>query len=201
MIGSYLTTLEEQPYHGSWARPDPDVAVWTGSHQSFFDENGSGPYIGQNVMVSRADLLRHRFNFRLGDGADIVHFGWQPFGTIRKTDIELELWPRLECKPQPRKYIHWVWWLAKDKRVIERGLRHDKGEYAESITEEFESAGSTVAIPSGFHCDVRLEPSKAATFRILDWGSKMASGERSIEAIAIPGIRQHPWLTDAREIA
>jgi hypothetical protein len=51
---------------------------------------------------------------------------------------------------------------------MERGLRHNKGEYTESATKELESASSTVAIPSGFHYDVRLEPSKAATFRILD---------------------------------
>ncbi|PSS10592.1 hypothetical protein M430DRAFT_176518 [Amorphotheca resinae ATCC 22711] len=201
MIRSYLQSLEEQPYDGSWARPDPDVAVWTGSRQSFFDEDGSGPYLSQNAQVPRADLFRHRFNFRLGDGADIIHFGWQPFGTVKKTEIEPELWPRLECKPQPRKYIHWVWWLAENKSVIERGLRHDKGKHTDSVAEELDSASSTVVIPSGFHCDVRLEPSKQATFRILDWGSKMASGERSIEAVAIPGIRQHPWLADAREIA
>jgi hypothetical protein len=30
MIKSYLTTLKEQPYYGSLAGPDPDVAVWTG---------------------------------------------------------------------------------------------------------------------------------------------------------------------------
>ena len=201
MIESYLKTLKEQPYHGSWAGPDPDVAVWTGSRQSFFDEDCSGPYLGHNTRVPRADLLRHRFNFRLGDSADIVHFGWQPFGTVKKMEIEPELWPRLECRPQPREYIHWVWWLGKDKSVIERGFRHDKGKYIKSVAEESYSATSTAVIPSGFHCDVRLEPSKEATFRILDWGSRMASGERSIEAVAIPGIRQHPWLADAREIA
>jgi hypothetical protein len=201
MIGSYLKTLKEQPYCGSWARPDPDVAVWTGSRQSFFDEDSSGPYLSHDARIPRADLLRHRFNFRLGDGADIIHFGWQPFGTVKKMEIEPELWPRLECKPQPRKYIHWIWWLGKDKSVIERGFRHDKGKVTKSVAEESYSSSSTAVIPSGFHCDVRLEPSKEATFRILDWGSRMASGERSIEAVAIPGIRQHPWLADAREIA
>jgi hypothetical protein len=46
-----------------------------------------------NISVPKADLLRHRFNFRLRDDADIVHFGWQPFSTVKKTDIEPELWP------------------------------------------------------------------------------------------------------------
>jgi len=200
MIRSYLQTLEEQPYHGSWARPDPDVALWTGSRQSFFDEEGSGPYLSQNSQVLRTDLLRHRFEFRLGDGADIVHFGWQPFGTVEKTEVEPELWPRLECEPQQRKYIHWVWWLAEDESVIELGLRRDTGKNVDSVAEELGYANSTVAIPSGFRCSVKLEPSKQATFRILDWGSRLASGERSVDAIAIPGIRHHPWLADAREI-
>jgi hypothetical protein len=201
MIGSYLTTLDEQPYYGSWARPDPDVAVWTGSHQSFFDEDCSGPYIGPDVLVPRVDMLRHRFNFRIGDSSDIVHFGWQPFGAVEKKDIELELWPRLEWKPQPRKYVHWIWWLAKDKSVIEKGFGHDNTKSTNIVTKELVSVDSTVQIPYGFSCKVRLEPSKVATFRILDWGSKTAAGDRSIDAIAMPGIRKHPWLADAREIA
>jgi hypothetical protein len=201
MIGSYLTTLEEQPYFGSWARPDPDVAVWTGSHQSFFDETCSGPYIGQNALVPRADLLRHRFNFRLGDVADIVHFGWQPCGVLRKTDIEPELWPRLECEPQPRIYIHWIWWLSKDKRLIEKGFRHNMLIPTKNSKRELHSTDYRAKVPPGFNCEVRLEPSKEATFRVFDWGSKAATGDRSIDAMAIPGIRKHPWFVDAREIA
>jgi len=201
-LGTLIKGFENiELYFGSWGRPDPDVAVWTGSPQSFFDEASSGPYIDPDADVPRADLFRHRFNFRLGDGDDIIHFGWQPFGTIKKADIEPELWPRLGCQPQPRKYIHWMWWMAKNKCIIERGFRHDKPQHTKNVTEDHVSATSTVVVPSGYCCKVRLEPSKAATFRILDWGSKMASGERSIEAVAIPGIRQHPWLADAREIA
>jgi hypothetical protein len=64
------------------------------------------------VSSSAASASAHGFKFRLGDGADIMHFGWQPFGTVKKTDIEPALWPRQECKPQPRKYIHWVWLLT-----------------------------------------------------------------------------------------
>lgn len=206
MIESYLTTLEMHPFYASAAYPDPDVSVWTGSPQSFFDEPTSGPYIEQDSDVPRADLLRHRFDFRLGDGDDIVHFGWQPFGTIKKTDIELELWPRLECQSQPRRYIHWIWWMSKDMFLIEPGFKHDNSQLtpcSEEHTDCIELRKDTpkVVIPSELCCEVRLEPSKQATFRILDWGSKMASGERSIEAIAMPGIRKHPWLADVREIA
>jgi hypothetical protein len=201
MIRSHLQSLEEPPYYNCWAYPEPNVAAWTGSRQSFFDEDCSGPYINLDARVPRADLLRHRFNFRLGDSADIVHFGWQPFGTVKKTEIEPELWPRLECEPRPRKYIQWIWWLAKDESVVEPGFRHKKAQYTKNFAKELDSTSSAIVIPSGFHCEVRLEPSRAATSRILDWGSKMASGDRSIEAMAISGVRHHPWLADLREIA
>ena len=71
MIKSYLTTHRDQ----EWMCPECDVATWTGSCQSFFDEVVSGPYKDRDVLVPRADLLRHRFNFRLRDIADIVHYG------------------------------------------------------------------------------------------------------------------------------
>lgn len=58
----------------------------------------------------------------------------------------------------------------------------------------------TKAARSGFHCVVRLEPSKAATIRIFDWGSRIALEERTIEAMAISGIREYLWLAEAREI-
>lgn len=205
MIESYLTTLQEtvlekQPYFGTWARPDPDVAAWTDSRQSFFDEDTSGPYVNENAHIPRADVLRHRFNFRLGDSTDIVHFGWEPFGTMMKTEIEPELWPRLECQPQRRKYIHWIWWLAKDRSAIEPGFRHDKGQPIKHVAGELAPTRFTTVLPEKLCCEIRLEPSKEATFRIFDWGSRKASGDRSIDALAISEIWQHPWLADAREI-
>jgi hypothetical protein len=63
MIQSYLTTLEESPYSRSLADPDLDIAAWTASPQSFLDEPTSYPYVGSNISVTRADLLRHRLNY------------------------------------------------------------------------------------------------------------------------------------------
>ena len=192
-IESHLTTLEDQP----WMRPDPDIAAWTGSRQSFFDEAVSGSYIDPDDMVPRADILRHRFNYRLGDTADIVHFGWQPFGAVKKAEVEPELWPRLECIPQPRKYVHWVWWLSRDESVIEEGFRRNKDKPMENEDPPDYKAN---LLPI-FNYEVRLEASRQATFRVFDWGSKTATGDRSIDAMAMPGLREHSWFAGAWELA
>lgn len=199
MIESYLTTLNEQPDDGSCAQPNPNVAVWTGSHQSFLDERCSGPYQDLDAEVSRADMLRHRFNFRLGDDSIIVHHGWEPCGKIRKQDIEPELWPSLECQPRPRIYIHWIWWLArgkKPKKKIERGYRSDKP-HMEFVVPELVLPKSIATIPNGLTYNVALKPSKQATFWILLDGSQMALQDQSLEDMVVPGMRQHPWMVDA----
>jgi hypothetical protein len=65
LIGSYITTLEGQPFFCRLSRPDPDVARWTRSPLYFFDEAGSGCYIKDEVLLSRSDLYCLRFNNRL----------------------------------------------------------------------------------------------------------------------------------------
>ncbi|RDL41153.1 uncharacterized protein BP5553_01132 [Venustampulla echinocandica] len=214
MIRSYLTNLTEHPYSPSLAHPDPNVAAWTGSKQSFLDEECSVLYESQSSLVSRADLLRHRFNFRPRDSAGL-YFGWQPFGAVAKAQVEPELWPRLESRSSSRSYVYWVWWVNGEK-VVERGLFHDRpqlatqkrylvmpwlgskheSDYVQASLNQLETDPTGVVVPS-----LRLTPSKEATFRILDWGSKLASGDRTVEAMAIPGVRKHVWLADAREIS
>ncbi|PVH69799.1 hypothetical protein DL98DRAFT_388654, partial [Cadophora sp. DSE1049] len=90
--------------------PDLDVAVWTGLKQSFLYEECSRTYNSHGVHVLLVDVLRHRFNFRLGP-RDTFYFGWQPFGTMKMDQIEPELWLRLRSPSSSRKYKHWVWWL------------------------------------------------------------------------------------------
>jgi hypothetical protein len=52
--------------------------------------------------------------------------------------------------------------------VIKPGFRHNKAQFTKNVAEELDLMSFTVAIPSRFCCKVRLEPSKEATFRILD---------------------------------
>jgi hypothetical protein len=158
--------------------------------------------------VPRSDLLPHRFNFRLSDQDDL-RFGWQPPGRVSKEQIEPELWPRLEIESS-RKYKQWIWWLpGRDENGtpkipetmmpdIQRGFRYDKPRYKQSATEELSSETGRLVIPDNFSCEVRLGPSKDATFHIVSYGSKDAAGDRS--PIGIPGVRQHPWMADSRGI-
>lgn len=101
-----LETHDEQP-GDSWSRPNLDVAAWTAFPQSTPDE----PYNRVEddfKTVTRSDLMRCRVEYRMSD-ADGFRYGWQPVGSIKKTGIEIDLWPRLEFRI-PRRYQNWIWW-------------------------------------------------------------------------------------------
>jgi hypothetical protein len=198
IIISYLESHEER-YGGSFAGPDIDVAAWTGSPQSFLDEKFLGTYQGKEAQIPRSDLMRHRFNFRLGY-PDFIRFGWQPFGSVEKKEIEPELWPSLELG-QPREYKHWVWWLKNENQmiaIIQQGFRQEKAKNVE--VDSIHPDNSEIAIPNGLVFKVGLTPSFEATWSTLHYGSREASGDRSLEGILINGIRKHPWFADSRGI-
>ncbi|RDW80323.1 hypothetical protein BP6252_04961 [Coleophoma cylindrospora] len=199
MITSYLKSHEER-LGGSLSAPDIDIAVWTGSYQSFLDEDISDSYSGSTTQVPRSDILRHRFNFRLGEPC-YVRFGWQPFGYAIMDQIEPDLWPRLKSGCS-RKYKHWVWWLRdKDGRMIaqiERGFRHDETQYTDCFPKKshIESTQANIDVPY----KIMLAPSKLATWSVMNLGAREASGDRSLEATLIAGIREHQWFADSRGI-
>ncbi|KAF7856013.1 hypothetical protein EAF04_009969 [Stromatinia cepivora] len=200
MIVFYLESHEER-WGGSWAAPDIDVAAWTGSPQSFLDEEFSSSYQGLATQVPRSDLLRHRFNFTLGR-LDPIRFGWQPFGYVTKKQIEPDLWPALELGRR-REYKHWVWWLEgkNDQTMaeIQEGFRHGEAKYIENVN-TIHSDDSEIASPDGVVCSIGLAPSFEATWSTLHFGATEASGDRSLEALLINGIREHPWFADSRGV-
>lgn len=128
-----------------------------------------------------------------------------------KQQIEPELWPQLEIGCS-RKYKHWIWWLPEcDKKSapkipeimipdIRQGFRHDKVRYRQSLINELNPETGTIAIPDEFGCKVGLRPSRDATFRIVSYRSKDTAGDRSLEAMVIPSVRQHSWIVDSRGI-
>ncbi|KAH9204586.1 hypothetical protein DL95DRAFT_418147, partial [Leptodontidium sp. 2 PMI_412] len=155
--------------------------------------------------VPRSDLVRHRFNFRLGD-PDILRYGWQPMGYVIKDQVKRELWQWLETG-RSREYEYWVWWLPRnDKKGFEymvpeyhRGFVHDKARSARSCTDISEQEDATLAIPDELDYKVSLGPSRDTTFSVISFGSKDVTGDRSLEAMG-PELRKHPWLADSRGI-
>ncbi|EEU47589.1 uncharacterized protein NECHADRAFT_78166 [Fusarium vanettenii 77-13-4] len=129
LIVRYLETSEERWGYATMASPDTTVSSWTGSPQSFLDEGTSRAYIDLNESVSKADLLRCRYNLRLQDTSSAL-LSWQPFGVTPKTMIEPDLWPWLECRFD-RTYEHWVWYIKKGETVVrqdvQEGFRKDTG--------------------------------------------------------------------------
>ncbi|KAK0103668.1 hypothetical protein ONS95_005679 [Cadophora gregata] len=207
LIVSYLETHQERANFGSWSGPDVDVAAWTGSKQSFLDEDPLGSYEKLSAKVPRSDLLRHRFNFRFG-GLDMPRFGWEPVGHVFKQDIEPELWPQLETG-RSREYKHWIWWLPVQggrelqkvtKPSIEKGFLCDNPQRRRSFHDERNHESGSIAIPCGFTCKFKLTLSKIATFHVVSFGSKEASGDRSLGAMVIPNVRIHPWMVGSRGI-
>ncbi|KAG4433341.1 hypothetical protein IFR05_011169 [Cadophora sp. M221] len=220
MIKRYLTTHHEHP---GWSLGHPYLgfAAWTGLKQSFLHEECSHIYNGHGTLVNTADVLRHRFNFRLADTGPPC-FGWQPFGTMRIDQIEPELWPRLRSPSPSRKYKHWVWWLDKikvnecyvNKTEIEKGFSHDKRVSNQDVVESTieshslenvindndiaQTTPKTPRSPSPGRAipieSFKQGPSKVATLHVLRMGSWEVSGDRTLDSIGIPELRNHDWL-------
>lgn len=109
-------------------------------------------------------------------------------------------------------FKHWIWWLPeRDEKGVPRipeimvsdtrqDFRHDKIRHRQSITNDSNLNTGTIPIPDGFSCKVRLGPSRDATFHVVSFGSKDVAGDRSLEAMVIPGVRKYPWMADSRDI-
>ncbi|KAL2020761.1 hypothetical protein VTK56DRAFT_7959 [Thermocarpiscus australiensis] len=192
-IVRYLETLEERWGFGSMAPPDTAVAAWTGSPQSFLDDKSRHLYRDPADPVSRADLLQHRYNFRLQD-ATSRPLSWRPFGYVARDVIEPDLWPWLE-RGHVREYVHWVWWADQGKDVVrdvQLGFRRDTGRFVEDVPDRLEII--RVSRPAGYNDDVKLAPSKESTLRMISYCMEDVSGDRDTSITAVHGARTHPWL-------
>ncbi|KAF5637144.1 hypothetical protein F52700_4881 [Fusarium sp. NRRL 52700] len=173
-IQRYAEKLEEKYASGSLSPPDPMVSAWTGSKQSFLDLDKDSLYPELDDLVSRADLLRCRFDLKLQDSAG-SNLSWRPFGHIQKKQVELDLWPQLETK-YSRSYHSFTWYNVPDNLGM-------------SI--------SSIDCPEKDSQSIRVRPSKESTLRMMsflvedivgsrDWGNADLQGER----------KQLSWLQD-----
>lgn len=178
------------------AAPDAAAAAWTGSRQSFLDEETLHTYRDLSDLVSRADLLRHRFNLRLQDTTSLP-LSWRPFGYVTKDTIEPELWPWLEhgCL---RKYVQWVWWIKNGKTAlqdVQLGFRkdiQDTGRYVADVPDCLElNRGGQFTEHNG---DIKLAPSRESTLRMIHYCMEDISGDLDAEISLVEGAKAHPWL-------
>ncbi|KAL2176555.1 uncharacterized protein P884DRAFT_260573 [Thermothelomyces heterothallicus CBS 202.75] len=194
-ISRYLKTLEERWGFGSMALPDITVAAWTGSPQSFLDSEPAPAGQGPKGQVSRADVLRHRYNFRLQEDA---YLSWRPFGYIAKELLEPDLWPWLE-RGYIREYSHWVWYIKRGNDVlrdVQLGFRRDTNRFVPDVPDRLKTYSARRR--AGRNSVIKLEPSKTSTLRMIDACVEDVCGDRDACILAMPGAMSHPWLKDWR---
>ncbi|AEO54496.1 hypothetical protein MYCTH_2123392 [Thermothelomyces thermophilus ATCC 42464] len=148
--------------------PDSTVAAWTGSPQSFLDDESPSPYTHPDEPVSRSDVLRHRYNFRLQDDSSRA-LAWRPFGHVARELVEPDLWPWLE-RGHVREYVHWVWWVKTSKglvRDVQLGFRKDTGRFVPNVPDHLGTLRGRGRISANEM--IRLGPSRDSTLRMLNF--------------------------------
>jgi hypothetical protein len=195
-IARYLETLEERcgVQFSSMALPDTTVAAWTGSPQSFLDDESPNPYTHLDQPISRSDVLRHRYNFRLQDDSSRP-LAWRPFGHVARELIEPDLWPWLE-RGCVREYVYWVWWIKTSKGLVQDvqlGFRRDTGRFVADVPDHvgtlLRGRGRIAASEV-----IRLGPSRDSTLRMLNFCMLDVRGGRDACLLGVPATPTHPWL-------
>ncbi|KAI8682662.1 hypothetical protein NCS56_00389400 [Fusarium sp. Ph1] len=192
-IQRYTVKMEEKYGFGSQSPPDPMVSAWAGSKQSFLDLDKDSIYIEPSDSVSRADLLRCRFDLKLQDSASST-LAWRPFGYIQKGRVELELWPQLETE-YTRKYHSFTWYIRK-KPISDKGFRTRTGRTVRNMPDNLEMRTSAEHVERD-HQAMNAWPSKKSTLRMMSFLVEDAAGDRNWANADMPGkLEQHRWLRD-----
>ncbi|RSL52371.1 hypothetical protein CEP54_010943 [Fusarium duplospermum] len=194
-IQRYTQKVEEKGGAGSMAAPDPIISAWTGAKQSFLDDERDATYGEQSDLVSRADLLRCRFDLKLQD-YDSVLLSWRPFGYIQKDQIELELWPLLETR-YVREYHSFVWYPDRTSPATtpELGLRHDTGRDVKDVPDNLDRSSTGIVSKGGYQPSLSIRPSRISTRRMLNFLVEDTAGTRDWTNAVLPVDQdQLRWL-------
>lgn len=168
------------------------VSAWTGSKQSFLDDEKTFPDATRPGQVSRADLLRCRANFHLQDTASIA-LAWRPWGYMAKQDVEPELWPCLESKCS-RQYHSFTWYHPNKSYPATFGFRREEKRDIKQVPDNLACRRSGEQCQSACQHEVKLAPSKKSTLRMLSFLVGDAVGGRHSDNAAFPNFLQHRWL-------
>jgi len=189
-IAPFLKTSE-----APMARPNSDVAIWTGTAQSFMDIHGSGSYLRKDDMILRRDLWQLRHDYSAGGSVEWESLpfkctplsAWPPCGAMHLKDLEYEAISHAKsCKHHHWKYRHWVW-HDRDATTDTGFVKQDVREQGSCVPDcdtglNFLQNGSKIQIDESFVA------SRRATRDIFDWASsQVAKGERL-------SVFAHPWL-------
>ncbi|KAG8356847.1 hypothetical protein FVEN_g5565 [Fusarium venenatum] len=194
-IRRYLVTMEEKYGFGSLSPPDPMVSAWTGSKQSFLDLEKESIYTSRDDFVSRADLLRCRFDLKLQDSAG-SNLSWRPFGSIQKKQVELELRPQLETK-YTRKYHSFTWYIDKKQAISDKGFRVCTGRNVHFLDED--NLGKMLPPVNWFPRSVRainVRPSRESTLMMMEFLIEDAVGNRDWAISGMKEREKFSWLRD-----
>ncbi|KAG5778133.1 hypothetical protein H9Q73_008205 [Fusarium xylarioides] len=192
-IQRYTAKLEEKYGFGSLSPPDPMVSAWTGSKQSFLDSGKDSIYMRTSDSVSKADLLRCRFDHKLQDSATSA-LSWRPFGYIEKGRVEPELWPQLETK-YTRKYHSFTWYFKK-KPIADKGFQRCTGRSVKEVPDDLEMRSSAKQLEENYRA-VDARPSKESTRRMMSFLVEDAVGGRDwANADLSTKHEQLRWLHD-----
>lgn len=192
-IRRYAVKMEEKYGYGSLSPPDPMVSAWTGSKQSFLDLGKDSLYMEPSDSVSRADLLRCRFDLKLQDSANVT-IAWRPFGHIQKERVEPEVWPQLETN-YTRKYHSFIWYFRK-LPISDKGFRKCTGRSVRNVPDNA-TTRITAKDPEENPQAVNVRPSKKCTRRMMSYLVEDAAGGRAWEYADMPRkCEQIRWLRE-----
>lgn len=193
-IQEYAQKLEEMKGGGSMAAPDPIMSAWTGAKQSFLDDEEDTTYGEQSDLVSRADVLRCRFDLKLQDYASVL-LAWRPFGYVQKSQVEVELWPQLETK-YARQYHSFVWYPEKNSSTTpEHGFRHDTGRDVKNVPDNLDRPSASAMSKGSRQPLFSIRSSKISTQRMMDFLVEDAAGRRDWTNAVLPVDQdQLRWL-------
>ncbi|POR30955.1 Uncharacterized protein TPAR_08840 [Tolypocladium paradoxum] len=198
-IRQHAETQTEKYGFGTLSPPDPMVSAWTGSKQSFLDYERTTCYPAISDLVSRADLLRCRFDFRLQDWT-CTSLSWRPFGHLRKQDIEPDLWPWLETE-YSRQYHSFIWHSKTRPNTTGFGFRRDTGRDIKQVPDDLERRLGDKCQGECQH-DMKRAPSKKSTLTMISLLVTDFAGSRHWANAAMPfDFKQHPWLHDWEGLA
>ncbi|PWI65112.1 hypothetical protein PCL_07411 [Purpureocillium lilacinum] len=197
-IRRYATKLEEQYGFASLSPPDPIFAAWSGTALSFLDQNPASSHPTPENAVSRADLLRYRFNCKLQE--ENATLAWRPFGFVHKSDVEVDLWPCLESKCS-RSYHSFSWYgVSSEPLDTSLGFRRDTMRHVERVRDDLVLRGSAVSRFAS-PLEIKLAPSRACSLQMLFLSAGDASGSLQLANAGMSekfDTRKHPWLAGWR---